>query len=731
MIESIELANVATYSATAEILGALSKLNYIFGSNGAGKTTISRVIQSPGSFDSCKVTWVKETPMETLVYNRDFVVKNFTPSARVKGIFTLGEKDADNERAIEAEKKIVVSIDAEITKLTDALLGGDRKSGKKGDLATLGAEFVKTCWKQKLKHDDAFRTAFEGVRKSKDSFKDRILSEKQSNTSALAALDDLTARAKTIYGPQPALAIAAPTITAVEILAYESEAILAKKILGKHDVDIAAMIQRLGNSDWIKQGLLFYNVNDSHCPFCQQKVLVGFEASIAEYFDESFVTDTAAIATLVTDYDRETNSLKNQLQSVADCKCQFLDLEKFAAVRSAIDAKLSSNKLLLDRKTKEPSHSVELQSLHGLIAEASQIIVDTNIQVTKHNSIVANFAQEKQALSSQVWKYIVDEELRQELADFEKATGGLSKAIASLADQIRQKTQDRDKAALALKTLEKSATTIQPTINAINSLLKSFGFHTFTLAKAEGPYYKLVRANGEEAQETLSEGEKSFVTFLYFYHLLKGSESESGISSNRVVVFDDPVSSLDSDILFIVSSLIKAVFDEVRADGQIKQAFVLTHNVYFHKEVTFNPDRRGKAMNEETFWLVRKTPQGSRLESQPSNPIKTSYELLWAELRREEKNSFTIQNTLRRIVENYFKIFGGIDPKAICEKFEGKERLICNSLFSWVNDGSHYAMDDLYISLEPGAIDAYMMVFEQVFDKMGHGPHFKMMMERR
>ncbi len=91
--------------------------------------------------------------------------------------------------------------------------------------------------------------------------------------------------------------------------------------------------------------------------------------------------------------------------------------------------------------------------------------------------------------------------------------------------------------------------------------LLSFGFSSFSLAESEKEgFYKIVRPNGEDAKETLSEGEKTFITFLYFYHLLKGSNTESGITENRIVVFDDPVSSLDSDILFIVSSLIKKLF---------------------------------------------------------------------------------------------------------------------------------------------------------------------------
>jgi wobble nucleotide-excising tRNase len=60
------------------------------------------------------------------------------------------------------------------------------------------------------------------------------------------------------------------------------------------------------------------------------------------------------------------------------------------------------------------------------------------------------------------------------------------------------------------------------------------------------------------------------------------------MTTDRIVVFDDPVSSLDSDVLFIVSSLIKSLFDHVRENkGNIKQIFVLTHNVYFHKEVAY------------------------------------------------------------------------------------------------------------------------------------------------
>jgi wobble nucleotide-excising tRNase len=195
------------------------------------------------------------------------------------------------------------------------------------------------------------------------------------------------------------------------------------------------------------------------------------------------------------------------------------------------------------------------------------------------------------------------------------------------------------------------------------------------------------------------------------------------------VVFDDPVSSLDSDVLFIVGSLIKGLFDEVRAGtGHIKQIFILTHNVYFHKEVTYNPKRKEISMNEETFWTVRKPGLISKIDKHPTNPIKTSYELLWAEVRKPERSNLAIQNTLRRILENYFKILGGIEFDQLCAMFEGKEKIICKSLCSWVHDGSHYAHDDLYVSIDDTMVDSYLGVFRSIFDKAGHSAHYKMMM---
>jgi wobble nucleotide-excising tRNase len=358
------------------------------------------------------------------------------------------------------------------------------------------------------------------------------------------------------------------------------------------------------------------------------------------------------------------------------------------------------------------------------------LIDSANGLVVSHNKMVANLTQERSTLTSQVWKYVL-EELKTDLAAYKATRDGLDKAITAMNVQIVAATTDKTKKVGEICELEKQTTSVQPTIGAINALLMSFGFQGFLLAKtASGTSYKLIRSDGSDAKATLSEGEKTFVTFLYFYHLLKGSVSDSGMTTDRVVVFDDPVSSLDSDILFIVGSLIKGLFDEVRlGTGHIKQIFVLTHNVYFHKEVTYSRKRPNNGvLSEETFWIVKKPGLVSKLAAQTTNPIKTSYELLWAEVRKPERSNLAIQNTLRRILENYFKILGGIELHELCTKFDGPEKIICNSLCSWVHDGSHYTHDDLYVSIDDSMVEKYLKVFREIFVKERHIEHYKMMM---
>jgi len=730
MLESVTIAAEATFDATPTVMSGLSTFNYVFGANGTGKTTISRVIANCTNYPHCSLSWKGGTPLEAVVYNRDFVAANFHECDELPGIFTLGEKDAETIRKIaEANTQLTDLID-KLKGMRTTLQGENGNGGKKGELAIVEDSLKDACWAQKQKHDAKLKGAFEGCRADQKKFKAKVLQESASNKASLCELADLEKRAETVFGKTPETASAIQAVDCGTLLSLESDPILTKRVVGKADIDIAALILKLGNSDWVRAGRSFYNKDDRTCPFCQQVAPETLEQSLSEFFDEAFEKDTGAIKSLEETYKAEATRVQQALTQLVSGAHDFLDSPRLRELKEQLDAKLLLNIQHLERKSKEPSQCVTLEPLTSVTDAIGEVIDDANSKVTAHNTTVRNLESERKRLAAEVWRYLLDVELKDNLKTYNDNKAKTEKAIQALEQKIVTQKDLIAAKRTEIENLEKETTSIQPTVDGINRLLKSFGFRGFELKQAENQRcYKLVRPDGSDAKETLSEGERTFVTFLYFYHLLKGSLSESGTSTDRIVVFDDPVSSLDSDILFIVGSLIKGLFDEVRAgNGQIRQIFVLTHNVYFHKEVTFNTRRQQEAMSEETFWTVRKSDHRSTLVRHNTNPIKTSYELLWAEVRDKHRSNLTIQNTLRRILEHYFRILGGVDPDDTCSKFEGKDRLICKSLFSWVNDGSHSAHDDLFVSNDDSAVEVFLRVFREIFERTGHISHYRMMM---
>ena len=730
MIKKITIQDQASYGDTPQYFDNLSKFNFIYGSNGTGKTTVSRVIADESKYDSCNLTWQNGRVLQTLVYNRDFVEEHFNQP--IKGIFTLGKQDKEILEKIRMAKEEQNKLESDITSLQTVLEGEYGNAGKLKELADLESDFENKCWSSKQIYQNQFKEAFRGVLDSKRKFKDRLLKENKDNTSEAKDLEELKSKSITVFGDTPETKTPIPTLSYGQLLQLESDPILNKKVVGKSDVDIAAMIEKLGNSDWVKQGKVFYESNDGFCPFCQQKTAKSFAASLNEYFDESFENDTLAIKTLLANYKAESKQLQDAMQSIIDTASSFIDIDKLKSENELLGANIRMNIQSIEKKQSESSQVITLDPLKDIIGTIEKCIESANNKIAQHNAMVDNLDTEKRVLSGQVWRYLLDHDIKNELSAYQSRKEGINKAIESLKKQIESKSGERAKKVTEIRELEKDTTSIQPTVDGINGLLKSFGFTGFKLAKStQDMFYKIQRPDGSDAQETLSEGEKSFITFLYFYHLLKGSNSESGITTDRIVVFDDPVSSLDSDILFIVSSLIKRLFDEVREEtGNIKQIFVLTHNVYFHKEVSYNNDRcKDRSFKDETFWIINKVNRSSTVQNHKLNPIKTSYELLWNEVRDESNRSnLTIQNTLRRIIENYFKILGGINRDEICNMFEGEDKVICGSLFSWINDGSHFVNDDLYISSDTSLVEKQLRVFQEIFNKSGHVAHYNMMM---
>jgi len=385
----------------------------------------------------------------------------------------------------------------------------------------------------------------------------------------------------------------------------------------------------------------------------------------------------------------------------------------------------------MESKKNEPSRVISLQPLTEATAKLEAMVAFANKKIYEHNELIRNRRTEAAQTTTEVWKYIVDVELGAELKVYYAKHDDLTKAETAITQQIKDTTKASREQLQGLTALEKRTSSILPTILHINALLRQCDFDSFSLARADDslPLYRLVHEDGSDAKETLSEGEQSFVAFLYFYQLLKGSHSESGTSTKRIAVFDDPVSSLDSSVLFVVSCLIRELVKSVRDKrGIIKQVIVLTHNIYFHKEVTERGRYGKKQLKDTTYWVVRKAGGRSLVEKHEVNPINTSYALLWEEISRSNPSPTALQNSMRRILEYYFQHLGGSKHlDKLANRFTGVDAQVY-SLIAWLHDGSHFAHDDLHFSPDPSLAERYLRVFETVFEDSGHGPHYRMMM---
>ena len=89
----------------------------------------------------------------------------------------------------------------------------------------------------------------------------------------------------------------------------------------------------------------------------------------------------------------------------------------------------------------------------------------------------------------------------------------------------------------------------------------------------------------------------------------------------------------------------------------------------------------------------------------------------------------SMQNTMRRIIENYFSMLGNNKEDFVINSFASVEdQVICRSLFHWINDGSHSIPDDLYYSVHSASPEKYKEIFKKVFEVTGHIAHYNMMM---
>lgn len=242
------------------------------------------------------------------------------------------------------------------------------------------------------------------------------------------------------------------------------------------------------------------------------------------------------------------------------------------------------------------------QMLGDALMQIEQIYADNNkktqnLQAEKKNAKNKIKLHEICTLLRDIRYFQTQDEIEQKIKNIEKIS---SQKDAKLRQIKYIKEQISHKKALISSE--------QAGAEKINKYLKSnFGnsaleFRAIEENKAEFKIYR----NGAEA-DNLSEGECSLVGFCYFMAKLQNADKKS------IIWIDDPISSLDSNHIFFIFSLIDSELFEDK-DLKFNQLFISTHNLDFLKYLKKLKSASSKRAN---LYIIEKNENGSQIKDMP------------------------------------------------------------------------------------------------------------------
>ena len=723
MIESISIKNIATYDKNNETILIPSTVNFIYGNNGTGKTTITRIVDNPDNYPESSLSWSGGNKYSRLVYNRDFVKSNFNEETKLRGIYTLGEESEELYKKLEELNILKKNIQTDINSQKEQINNYEKK------FSNLRKETVDFFWENyKKKYCDKMLELYRGSINSKESFFDKCINIPYLEKSL--SYESIQEEYSILYKENLREQELIENVKIDEIEKLINSKILTTEIVENKNITLYQLINDLNNGSWVEEGLKYLNVSHNKCPFCQTELTKEFVEDIYKLYDQEYKNlknEFYDVKEKIIKFKNETNDfLKNNSNVINDTSI-VLSLNEF----------LNSVEQELKKKTNDLKYICNINKDLDAIKKLFNLIDDQNEKIKQNNDKINDIENNKIKLITKGWEFIRNISN----TDVEKYNQNKQSITKEINKIIENKTQQEEKIVnieTEIHELENSITGITKTITQINNLLKEFNFTNFSLKENDDNLtYSIIRKDGEDATKTLSEGEFSFISFLYFYNLVFGSRNKRGLQEEHILIIDDPVTSMDSNVLFIISTLIRNLIDMcVEEKRNIKQMFILSHNIYFFKEVSYLYGTIGKDKTKKKYkyFTVRKINGISQIQDCGfNNPIKNSYELLWDNLRKKDYKDDSNLNTMRRILEQYFHTIGNGNPnnnnKELINSFDEKDRLLVKSLLSYVNDGSHTIMDGLYIVPDENLNQTAFKIFKQIFEKLGHKNHYMMMMQ--
>ena len=698
MISKITLCNVASYKNSTS-LKTDKYVNLIYGLNGVGKSTLSNYLKNRKSelYKDCSIEGLGDN-QEILVYNQEFIKENFYESMQQNGIFTLSKENKEVEEKIAKAKKNIADEEEKLKEAQKIKEENQEKKTEKFD------SIANKVWKIKTTYsggDRIFEYCLEGYKGKKETLFNHLLSISKPQEQPKETIESLKRQLQSISGEN------AHKYSTVEEISFNTEKIecdeiFSKQIVGSENSSVSQLISDLNNSDWVKIGLSYLESQTDEnrvCPFCQQKITnEHFVEDLKKYFDESYERDLNYLKKCLSEYNTAIQLIpkKNYYESNPKYELYKKDFElHYSALKNLV----SENYRKIEEKIQKPSIAITLNKTNDVLISLNLVIKNINKDVQEHNKNIDQIDNVRNTIKNSFWQIMrwdYDSDVLNYSLDIQQIDKNIKDAdliIVGCEQNIRNQQK-------VIVQLQKDTVNIDEPIDNINSTLLDIGIIDFKIEKYNNSYYKIVRGdNSDNIFHSLSEGEKMIISFLYFIELCKGKKDSLDIEKKKIIVIDDPMSSLSNIHVYNVGRLIKNVlfyvFDEqgqIKVDGNGKtiypyeQVFILTHSLYFFYEITDTNHKRRK--NDQKCFRISKNSLGSEIKEMKYEEIQNDYQAYWSIIKDSNQPVALIANCMRNVIEYFFNFVEKTDLNNCFLKPELSNNRY-QALYRYINRESH------------------------------------------
>ena len=338
---------------------------------------------------------------------------------------------------------------------------------------------------------------------------------------------------------------------------------------------------------WVKEGLEF-DENSEICSFCGNPINKDRITSLNNYFSNASkelrdkilaqrdLINSEIIAINSIEIPKSKNDFTEKLRETIDLK-----IKAFKEIKRKYLSEL--HHLLSELTRKEDGNifnKISLNETGYVSTEIENWFTEVNEVIKNHNSLISNFETERDKARGKLKKHLVTSFLKRENYFTKKDKSQKARDWQRLYDNYISKKENLKQEKLdSLKTITKGK-------DELNKFIQKFlNRDDIEIDVTEEDKFILLRKS--KPARNLSEGEKTAIAFSYF---LVELESIGVQEMQKTIVFiDDPISSLDTNHISQVYSLINSYFFRKNIDVNnqdkvvncFKQLFISTHNFEF------------------------------------------------------------------------------------------------------------------------------------------------------